>query len=64
MGTWETMILSPVPHPFAHFANGWESTILGCPTLAAVILSERSESKDLLLVLLRLGWETIPISFG
>jgi hypothetical protein len=30
----------------------------GFPTLAAVILSEHSESKDLLLVLFRLGQDT------
>ncbi len=28
-----------------------------CPTRAAVILSERNESKDLLLAMLRIGWE-------
>jgi len=40
--------------------NGSET---GCPTLAAVILSERSESKNLLLATLRLGWVFATVAF-
>jgi hypothetical protein len=29
-----------------------------CPILGAVILSERGKSKDLLLVMVAIGWET------
>ena len=38
-------------------------TDVGCSTLAAVILSERSESKNLLLATLRLGWVLVAAAF-
>jgi hydrogenase maturation factor len=59
-----------VPHPFAFFlAKGWETTnpfgasftpypAHKSPAPHPVILSERSESKDLRLVFLAKGWET------
>jgi hypothetical protein len=37
---------------------GYHPNRTGCPTLAVVILSERSESKDLYLANLRLGWDS------
>jgi NodT family efflux transporter outer membrane factor (OMF) lipoprotein len=40
--------------------NGSEA---GCPTLAVVTLSERSESKNLLLASLRLGWVFVAAAF-
>src|ERR1035437_4022156 len=53
------MIPLRVPHPFAFFAKGWDTTNHACPTLAAGILSgperREGESKDLRFVVLAQG---------